>query len=164
MSWPVQRPPEPNSARWSVPISSLLLIPKAWRRRRRSQDFGPPALSPLPFPAVLIAARNDPHCARRARPRFRRGLGARNSSMPANPEHSMSGRVRSLARGADAVCRFSQEHSDRAMTTIGCPEGRAEDTTDPAGRLPANRCAHSRTITLARGRAAPKLQACLQGS
>jgi len=27
------------------------------------QDFGPPALSPLPFPAVLIAARNDPHCA-----------------------------------------------------------------------------------------------------
>jgi predicted alpha/beta hydrolase family esterase len=32
------------------------------------RNFGPPALSPLPFPSVLIAAQNNPHCtAARAR-------------------------------------------------------------------------------------------------
>ncbi len=40
------------------------------------RDFATPAPTALPFPAVLIAARNDPHCAQDRARHFAESLGA----------------------------------------------------------------------------------------
>ncbi len=40
------------------------------------REYGPPALSALPFPAVLISARNDPHCMPERARAFAQAWGA----------------------------------------------------------------------------------------
>ncbi len=62
------------------PVAGAYLVaapdPQAADAAPAHRAFGAPALTPLPFPSVLIGARNDPHCTQERARAFAQAWGA----------------------------------------------------------------------------------------